>query len=272
MSMSAAPDHAPEDIEQCERSVQVGELTCYVEDAPPPDASVRQRDADLFRGFGLKPGDFADGLVVDIGAGPYLRTKYFRDAQIAVIEPLADEYRRQASWSDLNDAAAVYSQPAEQPVAELLGQAACVLSLNAIDHAFEPWRILANMRSYLKSDGLMLVSVDVHDGDEDDLHPVALTPALLTELAVNAGLAIERRYLYTPHGRNYGHGFAYTIVARPRAAGEPDGSDSPLIPLRSTGQLAWEEISDRAGSVARRMKRVVTGESRTVKRWLGKAA
>lgn len=269
--MSTTPP-AADDYQHWQDRAQVGELKFHVEDAPQPDAAIRQRDADLFAGFGFWPDQFTGELVVDVGAGPYLRTKYFTDARIAVVEPLADEFRRRVPWSDLADADAVYSIPAEEPVEELIGQASCVLSLNAIDHAFDPGRILANMRQYLKPYGVLMVSVDMHDGDDDDLHPVALTPELLVELAIDAGLRIERGYLYTAQGRNYGHGYACTIVARPRTTGQDDGRHTPLVPLRNGVQLAWEDASRRTGSLARRANRVVTGESRTVKRWLGRAA
>ncbi|MBX3426491.1 MAG: hypothetical protein KF688_12490 [Pirellulales bacterium] len=269
--MSSASHVSREDFQHWQRCAQTGELHFHVHDAPRPDAAIRRRDAELLAGFGFAPHDFAGELVVDVGAGPYLRTKYFEQSRIAVVEPLADEYRRQVPWNDLADAEAVYSVPAETIVPELTGQAACVLSLNAIDHAFEPGRILTNMRRYLKPDGVLLVSVDMHAGDDDDLHPVALTPELLAELVIDAGCAIERGYLYTPQGRNYGHGYACTLVARPRTAGQPDGRHTPLVPLRTPVQLAWEETSRRAGSLARRARRVATGQSRTMRRLLSRA-
>ncbi|MGE0846874.1 MAG: methyltransferase domain-containing protein [Flavobacteriaceae bacterium] len=255
-----------ESFERWRDLAQTGELRYHVEVAGAPGETERARDAALFAAFGFAPGDFAGKLIVDVGAGPYLRPRYFRDARIVVIEPLADAYRARIGWCDLDDAEAVHAVPAEQPVADLAGAAACVMSLNAIDHAFDPERIVANMADYLAPGGTLLLSVDMHGGDSDDLHPVALTPQLLGSMIEAQGLRIVRGYLYTPQGRSYGHGYACTHVALKDAAGPREAP--ALIPLRSKPQLAVEYAGNRLHSVAYRIGRVLRGESRGMRRLL----
>ena len=50
----------------------------------------RRHSEALFEHFGFSRDSFVDKTLVDLGAGSRLRTAYFRDARIVVIEPLAD--------------------------------------------------------------------------------------------------------------------------------------------------------------------------------------
>lgn len=199
-----------------------------------------ENTATIFAGFGLRREQFAGELIVDIGAGSKLRSKYFTAARIAAIEPLADDFVDRIAWCDLRDAERLYSLPAEQRIKELQGQAAFAMCMNVLDHTYDPAAILKNIHSYLKPGGELLLSVDLHDGQADDLHPVALDAASLRALAIECGFAIGRAYQYLADRPSYGHGFAYTLVLTPRAAGQTDGSDTPTEHLMSPRAVsAW---------------------------------
>lgn len=58
---------------------------------------------------------------MDLGAGSKLRTKFFTDAKIIAIEPLAEKFMKEIEWCDLKDAYRVYSRPAEDFIGELEG-------------------------------------------------------------------------------------------------------------------------------------------------------
>src|SRR5437868_3165550 len=63
-----------------------------------------RHSAALFEHFGFSPDAFVGKTVIDLGAGSRLRTAYFRDARLVVIEPLAEEFQRTIPWCDLDRA------------------------------------------------------------------------------------------------------------------------------------------------------------------------
>lgn len=261
------------EFEVWKSKAQEGEKHYHLHLKAPPDEEQRRRDAGLFRAYGFESEQFAGETIVDVGAGSHLRSKFFRDARIAAIEPLAEEYLDDIPWTDLDDAACVYTTPAEQRIAELEGQASLALCINVLDHTFDPTAILCNVRSYLRDDGCFLLSVDLHDGEADELHPIGLSADSVREMAIACGFAVRRAYWYTPENRSYGHGSAFTLVLVPRTdKNQPSGQDVPAICLRTPSQLVAENVERRLGSIARRIKRVVTGESRGVRRLLRRSA
>ena len=167
----------------------------------------------LFRYFGFQPDDYAGKTVVDVGAGSMLRTKFFRDARLVVVEPLADRFLAEIKTTDLRDADEVHSRPAEQLVESLVGTADLVMSINVLDHCYDFEKIARNIGLYVKPDGVAFLSFDMH-AEADEMHPLSLTEETCTPLFANAGLSIEK--LTTGVGdslggpQTYGHG-PYTL-------------------------------------------------------------
>lgn len=210
-------------------------------------AATFRPDPALLAAFGLWPDQFAGETIVDFGGDGDLPGRYFSDSRVAAI--------------DAADRTAV---------AEFAGRASCVVSINAQGLIDNPARGILGMQQCLKPYGVAVASVDLPAADGSASS--TLTPESLIDDAIAAGLRIERGYLYTPQRRNYRSGYACTIVARIRQTGQDDGRHAPLLPLRNGVQLLWDDASRHTGSLARRARRVVRGESRTVQRWLGKAA
>jgi SAM-dependent methyltransferase len=199
---------------QWESLSQPGELKFHQKNEWRNSDNFMEETIELFDMFGYSRDDFEDGIVIDLGCGSKLRSKYFKKAKIVGIEPLADEFESTIDWSDLNEAYAVYSVPAEKMVKEVKGKASFVMCINVLDHTFDPMKILDNCYRYLDSEGEFLLSVDIHD-DSDDLHPIHLTPDKLEKMILDTGFEIVREYIGLGEDReSYGHGVAYTYVLK----------------------------------------------------------
>src|SRR3954454_11926611 len=174
----------------------------------------------LLRHFGFTPEQYAGKVVLDVGAGSMLRTRFFSDARLVVLEPLADRFRAEIPGCDLNDAAEVYSQPAEQLIDDLVGRADLVISINVLDHCYDFPQIVDNIRQYLKPDGLAFLTFDMHD-KADHMHPLSLTEKTCRPIFDDAKLRIEE--VTTGVGdalggaQTYGHG-PFTLNYRLRRA------------------------------------------------------
>jgi SAM-dependent methyltransferase len=258
-------------FEQWQSGAQSGELEFHVH-RKKPDQTLEKLNGELFEGFGFQAQQFAGRTVVDIGAGSHLRTRFFQEATVVAVEPLANDYLEQIEWCELADADVVHSVSAEKRIDELQGTADLVVCINVLDHTYNPETILENMHDYLQENGQFLLSVDLHGETNDGMHPVELTIPSLIELVCERGFAIDRGYLYLPYQRTYGHGDAVTFVMHRRSPDEPSGRDVVLQRLRTPAQLVAEEIQRRTSSICRRIKRVFTGESRGLRRLFGKAA
>lgn len=257
---------------QWQSTAQSGELEYHVSKKPKPDRKLEKLNRLLFESFGFKADDFADKTVVDIGAGSHLRTRFFAGAQIHAVEPLADAYMEQIPWCELNHASTIHAIPAEQRIDELAGKAELVVCINVLDHTYDPETILDNIHSYLHDNGHFLLSVDLHGETLDGMHPVELTDTSLAEMLIEQGFTIDHGYRYLSHRRSYGHGDALTFVVHKRRPGEAPENAVTIQDLRTPGQLRTERLFLRGHSICRRIKRVLTGESRTVQRLLGRAA
>ena len=258
-------------FEQWQTTAQPGELQYHVQ-CKKPDETLQRRNCQLFEGFGFEAGEFSGKTVVDVGAGSHLKTRFFQGASVVAIEPLANEYLGEIDWCELSLADVVHAESAEKRIVNLEGAASLVVCINVLDHTYDPVTILDNIYNYLHEDGQFLLSVDLHDEASDGMHPVELTVESLVEMLCDRGFAIDRGYHYLPYGRKYGHGEAVTFVMHRRGPDEPSGSDVQLQPLRTPGQLVAEEIHRRTYSICRRIKRILTGESRGLRRLFGRAA
>jgi len=173
----------------------------------------RQTQA-LFAHFGFAPDAFDGKTLIDLGAGSRLRTTYFRNAKLVVIEPLADEFRRTIPWCDLATAARVFSTAAEERIPELWGEADGVVSINVLDHCYDLAPILGNLGGYLKQGGVAFLSFDAHD-DTDLLHPLRLGDRSVEGSLAGTGLVVEQRTTgLGPLGPNYGQGRAVNYWLR----------------------------------------------------------
>lgn len=265
-------NHETESYDHWKNKAQVGELEFHVNHKRRPDADMQLRDREIYEAFGFEQQQFNGQTIVDIGAGSHMRTRFFDGAKIAAIEPLGKQYDANIEWCDLREANQFYSIPAEERVTVLRDQAAFANCMNVLDHAFEPLRILENVNFYLKPDGLFLLSVDLHDGDGDDLHPVDLDVPKLRQLVHDAGFSVERAYLYLPRAKSYGHGYACSYVLRKSDTPTPASEHVEFTKLRDPRQLVMEEVNRRVHSVARRTYRIFSGESRGIRKLLGRAA
>lgn len=202
-----------------EREAQEGEFRFHKRDRWRQTGDFIAQTDRLFRHFGFAPTDYAGKTVIDVGAGSMLRTKFFTDARLIVVEPLADRFLAEIKTSDLRDAEEVHSRPAEQLIETLVGTADLVISINVLDHCFDFPQIVKNIRQYLKPDGVAFLSFDMH-AEADEMHPLSLTEETCSPIFADAGLTIEK--LTTGVGQalggaqTYGHGpFTLNYWLRP---------------------------------------------------------
>ena len=141
----------------------------------------------LFEFWGYPPDKYDGCIILDLGAGSKLRSKYFRNARIFAIEPLASRFK-ELPFSDLGDAEAVYSLPAEDLVEELKGKVSFLMCINVLDHVFDPRHVLENCLEYLSHDAEFLLSTDLHKELRDEGHPVGFTQESLLSLVAEVWL------------------------------------------------------------------------------------
>jgi len=199
---------------------QEGEFAFHRTDTWRVTSDFMDQSEALFAYFGFIPDDWEGKTVLDLGAGSKLRSKYFFNSKIIVIEPLADRFIREISWSDLSDAHSVHSVPAEHLVEELTDSIDLVISINVLDHCFNIQEILNNIEKYLRPNGIAFISFDKHT-QIDELHPLVLTEKTCIPLIERAGLEIVKQTKglgSTLRGRQtYGHGpYALNFWLRPK--------------------------------------------------------
>lgn len=170
---------------------QPGELAFHKRPNIRAGSDWAAKNATFWKRRGFTRDGWEGKLVVDVGAGSRLRTLYFRDTRIAAIEPLADKYIAEVEWQDLDKADEVYAVPAEKDIPELHGRADLLVSMNALDHGYDFEAAVANIRRYLRPDGLAHLSFDPHDRP-DDLHQLLLNDSLARATFERCGLIVER--------------------------------------------------------------------------------
>jgi hypothetical protein len=172
--------------------------------------------ARFWQHFGFRADQFAGQLIVDVGAGSRLRTRYFDGARIVAVEPLADRFRT-LDFCDLDCAEACFCVPGETLVPELVNRADAVLSINALDHGYDFDKSIQNIAAYLQPGAPAFLSFDLHD-QADAMHPLVLTEASCRGTFSAAGLTVSRVMEGVgPFGPNYGHGAAIDFwLVKPR--------------------------------------------------------
>lgn len=203
-------------MEQWASEAQEGEFAFHAANQWRRSSQFLIDNARLWEHFGFDANQLAGRVLVDIGAGSRLRTRYFVGARIFAIEPLASRFVT-LDFSDLSSAEAYYSVPAETLVPELVGKADSVVSINALDHGFNFDAAVEACVAYLRPGGFAFLSFDLHDV-ADSLHPLLLTEASCRDSFARCGFTIQRvtRGL-GPIGERYGHGQAINFwLLRPR--------------------------------------------------------
>lgn len=195
-------------------AAQKGELEFHAADRWRPSDAFHESNARLLTEFGFRPDDFDGRVLIDLGAGSKLRTRYFEGAKIVAIEPLADRFRQTIEWCDLDDAWKCFSQPAEEFIDELRESADFVISINVLDHCFDFDVIVKHIFGYLKPGGHAFLSFDSHRVT-DHMHPLRLTEKICRSKFEGTGFTIERvsRGLGSA-GPTYGHGEALNFWLR----------------------------------------------------------
>lgn len=198
--------------EKWQADAQTNEFDWHKHDEWRPSKKFAEDNERLLRSWGFNESDYSGQMVVDLGAGSKLRTRFFKDAELVVIEPLADKFLKEIPWCDLNDAQKVYSTAAEERIAELEGQADFVMSVNVLDHCYDFQLIIENIYSYLKKGGLAFLSFDEHF-ITDKMHPLVLTDSICSKIFLDLGFTIEQKtrgfsedVFQVTQRHNYGHG------------------------------------------------------------------
>ncbi|HLA04450.1 MAG TPA: methyltransferase domain-containing protein [Syntrophales bacterium] len=191
---------------------QSGELDFHKNNKWRQSADFMKQTDYLFRLFGYQPDSFKDKFVIDIGSGSKLRSKFFTGSKIIAIEPLADSFVKELSWSDLKDAHKFFSSPAEEFHNELSGTGDFVMCINVLDHVIDPEDIFSNCQRYLKNGGEFLLSVDFHKG-LDLMHPVKLNEEYINKMAQKYKFTLSRKHDgLGSYGKCYGKGTAHTYI------------------------------------------------------------
>ncbi|MBO9522546.1 MAG: methyltransferase domain-containing protein [Nocardioidaceae bacterium] len=198
---------------------QVGELGFHVRNAGfRGDDAVWSKAIDTdWRAAGFEPTGWKGKRVLDVGAGSRLRSLWFEDAEVVVLEPLADKFRDEVPWNDFDQAVAVYSVPGEEFVPELENSIDLIVSINALDHGYDIAQSIRNLKRYLKPDGEAFLSFDMHD-EPDYMHPLVLSNELMLGIYADAGFEVvkvesARRY----HGAEGPGAFHYWLRHAPAA-------------------------------------------------------
>lgn len=185
---------------------QKGEFDFHINNKWRDTEDFTIQSKKLFETFGFSESEYEHKNILDLGAGSKLRTKFFKNANLYVVEPLADKFIESIAWCDLKDSKAVYSLPAEQRIDELKNKMDLVVSINVIDHCYNFVDIINNLKYYLSTDGVVFLSFDKH-GVTDEMHPLILNEEICDKIFTDAGFKIVKKS--TGVGelfKTYGHG------------------------------------------------------------------
>jgi len=171
---------------------QSGELDFHKENKWRQTDEFMEHTDKLMKRMGYNENSFQGKVLVDMGNGSKLRSKYFKDSLIIAIDPLNDEFIKNIEWSDVREAYKCFSVPAEEMVDEIVGTADFVMCINVLDHTYSPKRILENIYAYLKDDGEFFLSVDLNQKIPNSKHPHAFSDESVKELLDNAGFVLQK--------------------------------------------------------------------------------
>jgi hypothetical protein len=145
--------------------------------------------------WGFGRDDFKS--VIDAGAGPRLRSKYFR-TYLTAIEPLAEEYLRSFTWCDLRSANGLYSKPLEEFIPNL--HAEFLICINCLDHCRNFDKAIENISQYADK---FFLSFDC-GGTPTIGEPLVLDERISEETITKYGLKIDNK----TKGKTFREGWA----------------------------------------------------------------
>ena len=189
---------------------QKGELKFHKQDQRASDEALMREAGLVYARYGYGPDDFNGKVIIDIGAGSHLMTRYFKGSHIIALDPLADKYLAEVKWCKLKEAKEVYSVPAEELVQKAVGRVDFALCSNVLDHCFDPQAVVNNMYAYVKPGGTACIATDCHD-HRDPMHQLLLNEETVTQMVLKAGFKIEKLIkglgpIYEGGRQDFGHG------------------------------------------------------------------
>ena len=190
-SRASVPSKTKHEKNDWKRVAQGGEFHFHLKNKWRQSPDFMGQTRTLFSHFGFSSDGWEGKTIIDLGAGSKLRTRYFAGAKIIAIEPLADRFMKEIQWCDLSDAEKVYSNPAEERIAECVKTADLLISINVLDHCYDFEAIIENIAAYLKDDGLAFLSFDQHD-EAGEMHPLQLTETICARVFAQKGLIVEK--------------------------------------------------------------------------------
>lgn len=181
---------------------QAGELGWHIENQWRANDDLFIADTKMMmRAFGFTPGDYKS--VVDIGAGPRLRSRFFHKAKLCAIEPLAEKYIEAFDWCDLKKYK-TYPVPIESFIDSLHVEFA--MSINVLDHCQSFDKAISNISRYADH---FFLSYDCGDKTPDSLHPLQLTEEISDEAFTKYGLKVVKQTISEPYRK--GHAVNYWL-------------------------------------------------------------
>jgi len=167
----------------------------------------------LFKYWGFCSDDYINKTIIDVGAGSKLRTKFFKQAKIIAIEPLANRFIKNITWCDLTDSEKVYSTPAEFYISDLKEKGDLIFCINVLDHVKDYKQVLESTIPYLNEQGIYVLSVDLHEAKTIE-HPISINEEELEKLFECLGVNIFKKVKMLPDHPFFGQGEAVTYFLK----------------------------------------------------------
>lgn len=186
---------------------------------------LRSRTEAELTEAGFRSDDYVGRVVLDLGSGPHLRSRFFDGAELLALDPLATWITERLRGSDLGSAAEVHPVALEHRVESLVGRCDLVLSLDALDRGYDADATFANARAYLRSGGTFYLSFESRR-TSTRRHPLIVSNAECRALAARHGFEIQS-FEVTPDGRRHRNP-GRTVRLRYRLAAGPLVTDPRL--------------------------------------------
>jgi SAM-dependent methyltransferase len=152
----------------------------------------RDQQAMFGERWGLDRHAYRDRWVLDVGAGPRLRTEWFIEANLVGIEPLAREFQEiNRGAYDHPDVCGVHASPAEEFIPELEDRFDLAVCHNVLDHCYRWEDVLEHVGRYMRVGGMFILSTDVGEPPAEG-HPGIADEAVLLRALDDAGFDLER--------------------------------------------------------------------------------
>jgi SAM-dependent methyltransferase len=191
------------------QDAQPGELLFHKHRGPTDPEQVAAWVECYWKHLGYSPDSFVGKTLCDMGCGPVLFGAYFHGLiRLIAVDPLADKYRSELTFTRLHLADAVFSVAAEQLIEDLAGNMDVVVSRNALDHIYDFDAAIGNISRYLKEGGLALLHFDLRT-KPDSLHPLCMTSEYCEAVYARNGLVAEHKSVgAVPPNVSFGGGLA----------------------------------------------------------------